>query len=242
MNDKSSNLANLAAALAKAQAEFPAIPRSKVVKVTSQRGSYEFAYAPFEEILKATKPALSKNELAFTQGCRADKLITTILHSSGEWLEHETPIVNMLGTAQSLGSALTYSKRYGFCSAFGIQADDDDDGNAADGNAVETKATGSGSYNAKKDTFEKMPTDEQEFLRVKAAEVSKLIAEGRAYDAYGYWIAQKLDTEEMVAIQHLWTSGERTELKKAAEEWKARENAPAREQHRNNRPSARQAA
>jgi hypothetical protein len=83
-----------------------------------------------------------------------------------------------------------------------------------------------------------MPKDEQDFLREKAAEVSRLIAEGRGYDAYGYWLAQKLDADEMAAIQHLWNSGERTELRKAAEQWKAVENAPEREKHRQIRRGA----
>jgi hypothetical protein len=240
---KSEQLSNLAAALAKAQAQFPAIPRSKVVKVTGPKGSYEFAYAPFEEIIRSTRPVLAANGLAFSQGCMGDKLVTTVLHSSGEWIAHETPIVNVQGTAQSLGSALTYSKRYGFCGAFGIQADDDDDASAADGNTV-TEAKQKGSYNPKKDAFEAMPKDEQEFLRKIAAEVSALIEQDRAYDAYGYWMAQKLDTDEMVAIQHLWGPSERTALTKAAAQWKIEHGGKqARgDNHKGATPTERQAA
>jgi hypothetical protein len=241
---KSEQLSNLAAALAKAQAQFPAIPRSKVVKVTGPKGSYEFAYAPFEEIIRSTRPVLAANGLAFSQGCMGDKLVTTVLHSSGEWIAHETPIVNVQGTAQSLGSALTYSKRYGFCGAFGIQADDDDDANAADGNTVtEAKQKNGGSYNAKKDAFEAMPPDEQEFLRKIAANVSALISEDRAYDAYGYWRAQNLDADEMVAIQHLWDSKERSALTKAAEQWKIENGGKqARANHKGATPTQREAA
>ena len=207
--NSSQNLQNLAAAMVKAQSELPAIPRSRTVKVVGQKGSYEFAYAPFEEIIRHVRPILSKNGLAFTQGASGDKLVTTVLHASGEWISHETAIVNVQGTAQSYGSALTYAKRYGFCGAFGIQADDDDDGNAADGNTVEAKKNGIGAgprHSAgeeKQRAWNDMPADEQEFLRSILADLRALLDENRADDAYGFLRAKRLDVEEQLAIQYL---------------------------------------
>lgn len=86
--------------------------------------------------------------------------------------------------------------------------------------ANEPRETNRQSNSTKEAAFLAMPSDEQMFLRGIAQKVTDLIKEGRAYDAYGYWMAQKLDVEEMVAIQHLWNSKERTELTKAAAEWK----------------------
>ena len=40
-------------------------------------------------------------------------------------------------TAQALGSAVTYAKRYALTALLGIAADEDDDGNAASGNTIE---------------------------------------------------------------------------------------------------------
>ena len=38
--------------------------------------------------------------------------------------------------AQSIGSAITYAKRYAFCAILGIVADDDEDANIASGNSA----------------------------------------------------------------------------------------------------------
>ena len=39
--------------------------------------------------------------------------------------------------AQSIGSAITYAKRYAFCAILGIVADDDEDANIASGNSAQ---------------------------------------------------------------------------------------------------------
>jgi hypothetical protein len=108
----------------------------------------------------------------------------------------------------------------------------------------EKRETNRATNSAKQEAFEAMKPDEQEFLRKIAANVSGLISEDRAYDAYGYWIAQRLDTEEMVAIQHLWDSKERSALTKAAEQWKIENGGKqARgDNHKGANPTERQAA
>ncbi len=101
--NRSESISKLVAALVAAQHEFPAIPRNKEVTVSGQRGSYKFSYAPFEDILRAVRPAFTKHGLGFTQEAVGDKLITTILHRSGEWLDREVAHINPAGTAQSYG-------------------------------------------------------------------------------------------------------------------------------------------
>ena len=50
------------------------------------------------------------------------------------------PIVNgRQEGAQSVGSSITYAKRYAYCAILGIVADEDDDGNMASGNYCENK-------------------------------------------------------------------------------------------------------
>ena len=52
----------LAAALAKAQSEFPPIPRDKTVTVqTKAGGSYTFSYAPLDTVLGAVRGPLTSN-------------------------------------------------------------------------------------------------------------------------------------------------------------------------------------
>jgi hypothetical protein len=43
---------------------------------------------------------------------------------------------------QDMGSAMTYAKRYGLCMALGIAAEDDDDGNMANGTEVRIQTGG----------------------------------------------------------------------------------------------------
>jgi hypothetical protein len=79
----------LVTALAKARAAFPSIHRSKTVKVKSDRGSYDFSYAPIEDILDGVTPVLSAHELVLIGGTALDPdgsllVVTRVAHSSGQ--------------------------------------------------------------------------------------------------------------------------------------------------------------
>lgn len=133
----------IAAALAKAQGDFGAVLRDKTVTVTMRSGGkYTFSYAPLESILHAVKPALSKNGLSLTQAMVVsegkDFVETTLRHSSGETINNRIPLFVKEEGPQAYGSALTYARRYGVTLLLCISADDDDDGNAAEGNTAET--------------------------------------------------------------------------------------------------------
>lgn len=134
---------NLHSALAAAQGEFEPIKRDKSVTVTMKSGGkYSFSYAPLESILHAVTPALSRHGLSLTQATTAlesgkEFLKTTLRHASGETLENLIPIFVRDDGPQAYGSALTYARRYGVTLLLCISADDDDDGNAAEGNNAE---------------------------------------------------------------------------------------------------------
>lgn len=129
--------AGLAAALAKAQAAFPTINRDKEVRVTSERTgkSYTFKYAPLDTILTAVRKPLADNGLAIVQLLDEDYLVTSLLHESGGILSGRTPIPPAEGI-QAYGSAITYLRRYAIQALLGIAAEEDDDGNQAEGNAA----------------------------------------------------------------------------------------------------------
>lgn len=135
-------MSELAKALVAAQSEFPAIERSRTVRVkTKTGGSYTFSYAPLDAILNTVRPALTKNGLAVTQllgnieGNPA--LRTVLLHEGGESLEEWCPLPSSSGmSAQEFGSLVTYFRRYALVALLGIAAEEDDDGNAASGNHV----------------------------------------------------------------------------------------------------------
>jgi hypothetical protein len=215
--NKSESIKELATAYALAQKEIEGAAKDKV------NPAFRSKYADLGSVVDAIKPALSSHGLSFLQSSHdaenAAKVETILLHASGEWMSLgcvSVPVTKF--DAHGFGSALTYARRYGLLTAFGV-APEDDDGNAAT-KAPPKEASAGGPSMLKREAFDAMPKDEQEFLRGIAANVTALLQENRAYDAYGYWINQKLDTEEMVAIQSLWDSKERSALTKAAAEWK----------------------
>lgn len=132
----------LFAALAQAQGEFQPIKRTASVQVSSSKANYDFEYAPLENILAATVPALSKYGLSFSQPFASNSdggftIWTILAHKSGAMMATETRVPAFLleeAKVQVLGSALTYLKRYQANGTLGVAAEDDDDGNAADGN------------------------------------------------------------------------------------------------------------
>lgn len=143
----------LSKALALAQGEFKTPILNRTAKVLKDgRLLYETHYADLQECISCIKEPLSKNGLSFTQAIEFLHspshnpthmwvLRLTLRHSSGETIDSALPL-NVNQTPQQLGGSLTYFKRYQLSAFFGLAADFDDDGNAAEGkgNVVEGKA------------------------------------------------------------------------------------------------------
>jgi hypothetical protein len=131
----------LFAALAKAQAGYAPIKRTRTVQVRSDKGNYTFDYAPLEEVISATLPSLNAQGLAWFsaladgEGEDAD-LHTMLTHESGAFI-HVTERLPPVSKAQERGSQVTYRRRYQYQCVTGTSPEVDDDGNAADGNKVE---------------------------------------------------------------------------------------------------------
>lgn len=128
-------------ALALAQGAFQPITKNRTVTVKPEgKASYTFDYATLDQVLAATVPALSANGLALLQpfyhGPNGLELRTILAHSSGARLEAVTELPKS-NTIQAAGSALTYLKRYQVQAILGVSSEEDDDGNAADGNQVQ---------------------------------------------------------------------------------------------------------
>lgn len=135
MSDESKG--KLAASLAKAQGEFPSIPKDRTVTVTMKSGGkYTFAYAPLDTILRCVMPALSKNGISVVQTVEGQNVCTILSHESGESMTvaHFPMCLRDGMSAQEIGSASTYARRYSLTLALCIAAEDDDDGNHAGGN------------------------------------------------------------------------------------------------------------
>ena len=102
-------------------------------------------YADLASVQAACIPALNEAGLAVIQAPEVNgssvKTWTIFGHAeSGEWIGQGVNITASKADAQGIGSAITYGARYGLARMAGIQMEDDD-GNAASGNAVQVKPT-----------------------------------------------------------------------------------------------------
>ena len=110
----------------------------------SKNPHFKSSYADLTSVMLACKDALAANDLAVLQLSRihesgAPVLVTRIIHTSGEHIEGEFPLVcKDPNDPQKLGSAVTYARRYALAAALGITADDDD-GQAAAGHTPAPK-------------------------------------------------------------------------------------------------------
>jgi hypothetical protein len=143
MSDDS--IAELSAALAKAQGAFTPVTKSKTAQVRSDKGNYSYTYSTLDELIAATRPALSANGLACIQHARTDGqrvvVVTELLHTSGQRLAFPEIMIALPagGTPQSIGSALTYARRYSLSASLGVAAEEDDDGQAATADKAEPR-------------------------------------------------------------------------------------------------------
>lgn len=128
---KSETITELSKAFAKTQKEM------KQPLKDANNPFFKSKYVPLENVVEAITESASKNGLSFTQYPSSDEMGnvtvgTLVMHESGEWIEYDPikmkPVKN---DPQSIGSAITYAKRYALSAIFGITSDQDDDGNEA---------------------------------------------------------------------------------------------------------------
>lgn len=126
----------ITAALIAFQIDMPTVHKGKTANVpTKNGGSYSYKYADLADVSAAAFPLLTKHGLSFVAlpryGERGYELVGRLLHVSGQSLSGALPLHG--NTAQEVGSALTYARRYLLGCMTGIVTDDDDDAQAAQG-------------------------------------------------------------------------------------------------------------
>lgn len=149
----SQSIASLATALAIAQGRITGALKD------STNPFFTSKYADLASCWDACRAALSENGLSIVQGTRRGEnikiewdttdqksgetthytvetqetvIVTMLLHSSGEWMLSELPLIPRDASPQGVGSAITYGRRYALCALVGV-AQVDDDGNGASG-------------------------------------------------------------------------------------------------------------
>src|SRR6476619_3999124 len=136
MHRCSESIGTIAAALAKAQAELTNPEKSLVATIRShfpREGGRTFRYAPLSSGLDIVRKSIGRHEIATIQTTAIDKdaglvrLTTVLAHSSGEWVSSEWPVcqINDIASAQRMGAALTYARRYALFTLVGIAGEDD---------------------------------------------------------------------------------------------------------------------
>jgi hypothetical protein len=122
---QSEQINELAGALAKAQGQMKNAAMNRV------NPHFKSKYADLSSVLDAIRAPLSANGLSIVQtmqtGERAITLRTTLLHSSGQFIDTEYPLPLSL-KPHEMGSALTYGRRYSVAALICNASDEDDDG------------------------------------------------------------------------------------------------------------------
>lgn len=134
--NQSDSIANLAAALAKAQGEIEGAVKDKT------NPAFRSKYADLGNVLDAIKAVAPAHGLSYVQspvtstdgsgGVVYLGVETQLMHSSGEWIRFDPfylPLTKQ--DAQGAGSAATYSRRYSISAVFGVAPEDDDGAEAS---------------------------------------------------------------------------------------------------------------
>jgi hypothetical protein len=184
--EMSSSIAKLALAQTKVQKEIKDLPK--------ESKGFAHKYTTFDKLVQYLRPILAKHGISFIQmPCGENEnvgVITLYMHTSGEYISSkvETQIIQAQNKYQSMGSAITYFKRYSLASFVGIASDEDTDGN------VQKKEVKKPTPTTKPLTDEQFKTvidtvkDENEEFRDKVTQAVK--AQKLHQDNYMNWLLE----------------------------------------------------
>ena len=158
---KSESIKNIASALIKFNSQM-----DKVAK-TSENPFFKSKYAALPEILDAIKQPLIESGLVLTQLPDENGLTTLLMHESGEWIEATGIMHPVKSDPQSIGSAITYQRRYAIGAILNLNIDEDDDGNKA---STPAKLTSSGNITATENMGTTTTAPEKPWLNITSPE------------------------------------------------------------------------
>jgi hypothetical protein len=129
--NKSDSIKELASALSKAQSEI------SNPKKNAANPFFKSRYSDLSEVINVSKPVLSDHGLSILQMPMFSENIvsveTVLTHDSGEFISSTISMPVIKPDPQSIGSLISYCRRYAWAAFCGL-AQEDDDGNAASGN------------------------------------------------------------------------------------------------------------
>ena len=125
---QSEQINDIAAAMVEVQSQIGPAAKGK------KNPFFKSSYATLGDVWEACRDALHANGIAVIQGARVVDgkacMETKLIHTSGQWLSSLWEMMPAKEDPQSMGSAITYMRRYSLSAMVGILAADDD-GNAA---------------------------------------------------------------------------------------------------------------
>lgn len=123
---RSPTFGELVGALAKARAKFDEPKKDGRAKFKTRRGdTVEFSYSSLPELYRCTAVQLAEQGLVVMhQIIREIYCLTSLLHSSGEWMASMV-VIGMPEDWKEWGGGLTYAKRNCMKGLLGIEGDDD---------------------------------------------------------------------------------------------------------------------
>ena len=134
--NRSEQINELAAAMAKAQARIEGAAKDKT------NPAFRSKYADLGAVWDAVRAPLSDNGLAVVQFPRKTEtgieVETVLMHSSGQWMSDTLAFPISKPDAHGHGGGITYARRFSLQSICGV-APVDDDGNAAAGKEPDVK-------------------------------------------------------------------------------------------------------
>lgn len=172
---QSESVNELASSMAKAQGEYMPLFFNKT-------NTYErWEYNDLNSILEAVRPALTKNEIFFTQLPCVDEsgatiVYTRLIHSSGQWIECRSRVIPSLNNQHEFDSVLTFQKRAAACSILGLAGANDktDDDAEKDMHVIRTKEDKgldiNYAYDNKGESYERITKEQLEELEYTIAD------------------------------------------------------------------------
>jgi len=125
---QSESVKNIVPALIKVQSEITNVAKN------ADNPFFKSKYADLPTIIEHSRHLLCENGLVIVQTNEPHDsgivVVTTIYHSSGEWIQGKLRLTPTKNDPQQCGSAITYGRRYGLAAILNI-AQEDDDGNLA---------------------------------------------------------------------------------------------------------------
>jgi len=135
-------------ALAAAQSEFGKLTKQQ----KASTGKYSYSYADLAAVLETVRDVLSKHELALVQDVESSitegghvvvSVSSRLLHPEGVISTGElvAPVIpDRMNVMQTMGSAITYMRRYQALGLLGLAPEDDDGAGAGNSNAQRRQA------------------------------------------------------------------------------------------------------